>query len=99
MSNTKHNKSYASIARMVKHNTMEGHMQKNEVVLEPGWISDTFELREPEFYKLATTVARDDESPNIYTLPVGRCGLQTSVYESEYKDIHQNALIFPGGYI
>ena len=29
---------------------------KNDVVLEPGWISDDFELREPELYKLVTTV-------------------------------------------
>ena len=34
-------------------------MQK-KVVLELGWISDDFELREPEFYKLVTTVTRDD---------------------------------------
>ena len=52
---------------------------KNDVVLYPGWISDAFELREPEFYKLVTTVKRDDDSPNIYTVPVGRCNLQTSV--------------------
>ena len=45
---------------------------KNDVVLEPGCIIDVFELREPEFYKLVTTVTRDDESPNIYTVPVGQ---------------------------
>ena len=48
---------------------------KNEVVLEQGWISDYFELREPEFCKLVTTVTRDDKSPNIYNLPVVRCDL------------------------
>ena len=58
---------------------------KNEVVLEPGWISDAFELREPEFYKLVTTVTHDDDSPNIYNVPVGRCDLQTSVDESKYE--------------
>ena len=56
---------------------------KNEVVLQPGWIRDAFELREPELYKLVTMVKRDDYSPNIYTLPVGRCDLQTSVDESK----------------
>ena len=44
---------------------------KNEVVLKTGWISDAFELREPELYKLVITVTRDDDSPNIYNVPVG----------------------------
>ena len=43
---------------------------KNEVVLEPGWISEDFEFRKPEFYKLLTTVTCDDESQEIYTVPV-----------------------------
>ena len=72
---------------------------KNWVVLEPGWISDAFELRKPEFYKLVTTVTRDDGSHNIYTVPVGRCNLQKSVDESKYEEINQNALIFPYGFI
>ena len=46
-----------------------------------------------------TTVTRDDESSNIYSLPFLRCNLQTSVDESKYEEIHQNALIFPGGSI
>ena len=45
---------------------------KNEVVLEPGIVSDAFEFRGPEFYKLATTVTRDDDSQNINTVPVGK---------------------------
>ena len=52
---------------------------KNKVVLEPGWISDNFEFHEPEFYKLVTTVTRDDDSQNVYTVPVGRFNQQTSV--------------------
>ena len=44
---------------------------KKRSLLEPGWISDAFESREAELYKLVTTVARDDESKNIYTVPVG----------------------------
>ena len=35
----------------------------------------------------------DDDSPNIYTIPVGCCDIQTSVDESKYDEIHQNALI------
>ena len=46
-----------------------------------------------------TTVTRDDDRPNIYTGPVGRCDLQTSFDESKYEEIHPNALMFPGGYI
>ena len=44
---------------------------KNEVVLEPGWISDDFELREPELYKLVKKVTRDDYSHIINTVPIG----------------------------
>ena len=43
-----------------------------------------------------TVVTRDDDSPNIYTVPVGRCNLQTSVDDSKYKEIHQNDLICLG---
>ena len=50
---------------------------KNEVVLEPGCISDTSELCEAVFYNLVIKVARDDDSTNIYIVPVGRCGLHT----------------------
>ena len=69
---------------------------KNDVVLELGCISDAFDLHEPEFYNLVTTATRDNDSPNIYTVPVGRCDLQTLVDESKYEEIHQNALIFTG---
>ena len=57
---------------------------KNYVVLEPGWISDAFKLSGPELYKLVTTVTHDYNSPNNYTVPVGRCDLQTSVDEYKY---------------
>ena len=45
------------------------------------------------------TVTRDDKSPNIYTIPVKKCNLQTFVDESKYEEIHHNKIIFPGGYI
>ena len=53
-------------------------------------------MHEPEFYNLVTTVTRDDETPEIYTAPVGRYNLQTSVDESKYEEIHHNARICPG---
>ena len=43
-----------------------------------------------------TTVTRDDDSPNIYTVSVGRCDIQISVYESKYEEKSQHSLIFPG---
>ena len=43
-----------------------------------------------------TTVTRDDDSQNIYTVPVGRCNQQTSVEESKYEEKPKSALIFPG---
>ena len=45
---------------------------KNEVLLQPGWIRDDFEFREPELYKLATRVTRYDDSKHIYTVTVGQ---------------------------
>ena len=50
---------------MVKQNTVEGCMRK-KVLLEPGWISDDFEFREPEFYKIVTTLTRDDEKSKYF---------------------------------
>ena len=44
-------------------------------------------------------VTHDDDGPNIYTVHIGRCYLQTSVDESKYDEIHQNALICPDEYI
>ena len=46
-----------------------------------------------------TTVTREDESQNIYTVPVERCNQQTSVEESRYEEELNNSLIFPCGFI
>ena len=51
-------------------------------------------MREPEFYKLVTTVTRNDDSKNIYNVPVRKCNQQTSVEESKYEEKRNNALIF-----
>ena len=69
---------------------------KNEVVLQPGWISDAFDFCEPEFYSIVTTVTRDDDSQNIYTVPVGGCNQQKLVEEYKYEEKRKNALIVPG---
>ena len=46
-----------------------------------------------------TTVTRDDDGQNIYTLPVGRCNQYTSFEESKYEEKRNNALIGPGEFI
>ena len=61
---------------------------KHLVALEPGWIREHFEFREPEFNKLVTTVTYDETKHKTYTVPVGRCALHTS----GYVPIHINAL-------
>ena len=43
-----------------------------------------------------TTVTRDNDSRNMYTVPVGRYNELTSVDESKYEEKRQNALICPG---
>ena len=53
-------------------------------------------MHEPEFYKLVTTVICDDDSKNIYTVPVGRCNKQKSVEESKYEEKSKSALNFSG---
>ena len=45
------------------------------------------------------TVTLDDDSQNIYTVPVVRCNQQTSVEESKYEEKGNNTLIFSGEYI
>ena len=44
-------------------------------------------------------VTRDDDSQNIYIVPIGRCNEQTSYDESKYEEKHKNTLIGPGEYI
>ena len=66
----KYTKYNASLAGITKKNCGWTNAKK-EVLCEPGWICDAFELRAPELYKLVTTITRDDESRKIYTVPVG----------------------------
>ena len=44
-------------------------------------------------------VTCDDDSRNIYTVPIGRCNQHTSVEESQYEEKRKNALIVPGDFI
>ena len=65
---------------MVKQNTVDGRMQKRKFYVNQFWISGAFELREPEFYKLVTTVTRGDEIRTFYTIPIGQCN-QLTIFE------------------
>ena len=69
----------------------------NVVSLESGWICDNFEFREPEFYKLVTTVTCDENQHKTHIVPVGRCALHTSQDEPNIVDIYYNASICLGG--
>ena len=44
-------------------------------------------------------VTRDDDSQNIYTVPVGQFNQQTSVEDYKYEEKRENVLIVPGEYI
>ena len=66
------------------------------VALEPGCIREKFEFREPELYKLVTTVTCDKTKHKTYNVPVGRCALHTSGYVPNFVDMHHNALICVG---
>ena len=45
------------------------------------------------------TVTSDDDSQNIYTVPVERCNQHSSVEDSKYEYKLKSALIIPGEYI
>ena len=68
----------------------------NVVALEPVWICNNFEFREPELYKLVTTVTCDETKHKTYTVPVWQCALHTSVYVPNFMDMHHNELICLG---
>ena len=44
-------------------------------------------------------VTHDDDSKNIYTVPIGQCNQQKSVQYSKYEEKNKRALIVPGKYI
>ena len=62
-------------------------------------ISDAFDFHGPELYKLVTTVTRDYDSQNTFTITVVRLNQQTSVKESKYKKKPKSELIVPSQYI
>ena len=49
-----------------------------EVPLEPSWMSDNFDFSEPDFYKQVTDRGISLTGHKTYTVPVGRCSLNTS---------------------
>ena len=45
-----------------------------------------------------TKITCDETKHKTYTVPFGRCALHTSVYVTNFVDMHHNALICLGGY-
>ena len=66
--------------------------KNNEVALEKCWIRENFEFNEQDFYKQVTMARCDETRHKTYTVPVGRCSLNTSQEKHNYLDIHYNAL-------
>ena len=63
----------------------------NEVPLEECWIHKKFEFSEPDLYKQLTDQRINLTRHKTYTVPVGRCSLNTSQEKHNYLDIHYNA--------
>ena len=62
-------------------------MKKRKFYVNQVGVVMLFELDEPEFYKLVTTITRDDESRKFYTVPVGRCN-QLKKFEDSLSANH-----------
>ena len=65
--------------------------KNNEVALEQCWIRENFEFSEPDFYKQVTMARFNETRHKTYTVPVGRCSLDTSQEKHNYLDMHSNA--------
>ena len=65
--------------------------KNNEVALEQCWIREIFEFSEPDLYKQVTTARCDVTRHKTYTVPVGRCSLNTSQEKHNYLDMNSNA--------
>ena len=62
-----------------------------EVPLERSLISKNFEFSEPDFYEQVTDWVNGLTRHKTYTVPVGRCSLNTSQEKQTYLDIHSKA--------
>ena len=65
--------------------------KNNEVPLEQCWIRENFDFSEPDFYKKVTNPISDLTRHKTYTVPVGRCSLNTSQEKHNYLDMHSKA--------
>ena len=62
-----------------------------EVPLEKYWIRENFEFSEPDFYKQVTDRGSDLTGHKTYTVPFGRCSLNTSQEKHNYLYMHSKA--------
>ena len=68
----------------------------NEVPLEQCWICENFEFSEPYFYKQVAYRRRYFTRHKNYTVPVGRCSLNTSQEKHNYLDMQSKAFTYLG---
>ena len=68
----------------------------NEVPLEQCWIRENLEFSEPYFYKQVTDRRRDLTGHKTYSVPVGRCSLNTLQEKHNYLDMHSKAFTYLG---
>ena len=61
------------------------------VPLEPRWMSENFEFSEPDFHKQVTDRGSGFTGHKTYTVPVGRCYLNTSQEKHKYLDLDSKA--------
>ena len=70
----------------------------NEVALEKRWIHENFEFNEPDFYKQVKNPRSDLTQHKTYTVPVGKCSLNTSQENHNYLKMHSNSFTSLGKY-
>ena len=70
---------------------LERISKNDEVPLEKRWIRENFEFSEPDFYKKVTNPRSDITRHRTYTVPVGRCSLNTSQEKHNYLDMLSKA--------
>ena len=71
---------------------LEGTFKNNEVTFKNCWSHEHFELSEPDFYKQVAMARSYVTRHKAYTVPVGRCFLNTSQEKHNYLDMQSKAV-------
>ena len=70
--------------------------KNNEFPLEQFWIRENSEFSEPDFYKQVKMARSDVTRHKTYTIPVGRCSINTSQEKHNYLDMNSKAFTYLG---